>query len=54
MLALKEGALRPTMILGFVGVSPVRSTIFGRVEAVGDGRRRAWLGEAERLGRKAA
>ncbi len=40
-------------ILGFVGVSPIRTTIHGMIEQVGDGQRRRWLDEAEALGREA-
>jgi NAD(P)H dehydrogenase (quinone) len=38
-------------ILGFVGVSPVRATIHGMVEAASQGKRQSWLGDAEALGR---
>lgn len=41
-------------ILGFVGFSPVRSTIHGMVEAVGVDQRARWLAEAEQMGRAAA
>jgi putative NADPH-quinone reductase len=37
-------------ILHFIGISPVRSTIYGMIEAVGDDRRKAWLREVEALG----
>ncbi len=40
-------------ILGFMGVSPVRSTIHGFVEGVGADDRKAWLDEAHALGRRA-
>ncbi|MFA6265205.1 MAG: NAD(P)H-dependent oxidoreductase, partial [Pseudolabrys sp.] len=40
-------------ILHFVGISPVRSTIFGMIEAVGDERRKAWLREVEAMGHTA-
>lgn len=40
-------------ILGFLGVKPIRSTIYGRVEAVGEARRKAWLAEVEAMGRRA-
>jgi hypothetical protein len=39
-------------ILAFVGVAPVRSTIYGNIEGAGD-RRRAWLDEVEAVGRRA-
>ena len=41
-------------ILQFVGVSPVRSTIHGMIEAVSQEKRQSWLAEAETMGRKAA
>lgn len=41
-------------ILGFVGIGPVRSTIFGMVEAAGDDRRKGWLRDVEAMGREAA
>ena len=37
-------------ILHFVGITPVRSTIFGMIEAVGDEKRRTWLREVEAMG----
>jgi putative NADPH-quinone reductase len=37
-------------ILHFIGISPVRSTIYGMIESVGDDRRKAWLREVEALG----
>lgn len=40
-------------ILKFTGVHPVRSTIFGMIEAVGDDKRRQWLREVEALGHQA-
>lgn len=40
-------------ILGFVGASPIRSTIHGGIESVSDERRQAWLADAEALGRSA-
>ena len=39
-------------ILGFVGFSPVRQSLFGRVEKVGDARRKTWLVTMRRLGQK--
>jgi len=41
-------------ILRFVGAGPVRTTIHGSIEAVGDEKRRAWLQNAEAIGRQAA
>ncbi len=40
-------------ILGFVGVAPIRNTIFGRVANVTAEVRRRWLAEVEALGRQA-
>lgn len=40
-------------ILGFVGIKPVRSTIFGMIEAAGDDRRHVWLREVEAMGHAA-
>jgi len=40
-------------ILGFVGVSPVRATIHGMIEAVSQDKRQSWLAKAESLGRNA-
>ena len=40
-------------ILHFTGVTPVRSTIHGMIEAVSDGTRQEWLSEAEALGHQA-
>jgi NAD(P)H dehydrogenase (quinone) len=40
-------------ILHFTGVRPVRSTIYGMVEAAGDEKRRQWLREVEALGHDA-
>jgi len=40
-------------ILGFIGIGPVRSTIYGMIEAVGDDRRKSWLREVEALGHAA-
>lgn len=37
--------------LGFMGVGPVRSIIYGYVEGVGPERRKKWLQDMERLGR---
>jgi putative NADPH-quinone reductase len=41
-------------ILGFMGVRPVCSTIYGFIEGVGAERRRRWLAEVEAMGRRAA
>jgi len=41
-------------ILNFVGIGPVRSTIFGMIEAVGNEKRRTWLREMEAMGRAGA
>ncbi len=40
-------------VLRFTGVHPVRSTIYGMIEAVGDDRRKQWLREVEALGHQA-
>ncbi|MFG1464641.1 NAD(P)H-dependent oxidoreductase [Xanthobacter sp. DSM 24535] len=40
-------------ILDFVGISPVRHSLFGMVEAAGAEQRAGWLREMERLGRAA-
>lgn len=40
-------------ILQFIGIKPVRSTIYGMIEAVGDDKRRQWLREVEALGHQA-
>jgi hypothetical protein len=40
-------------ILAFVGVAPVRSTIYGNIEGAGIDRRRAWLDEVEAVGHRA-
>jgi len=40
-------------ILSFTGISPVHSTIYGMVEAVGDETRKHWLREVEALGHQA-
>lgn len=41
-------------ILGFIGVSPVRTTILGNVEGAGDAGRKTWIESVEALGRRAA
>ncbi len=40
-------------ILHFAGVKPVRSTVYGMIEAVGDETRRQWMREVEALGHQA-
>jgi putative NADPH-quinone reductase len=40
-------------ILEFVGVSPIRATIHGMIEAVTQEKRQSWLADAEAIGRKA-
>jgi NAD(P)H dehydrogenase (quinone) len=40
-------------VLHFTGVSPVRSSVYGMVEAVGDEKRKEWLREVEALGHQA-
>ncbi len=40
-------------ILKFVGLGPVRETLFGMIEAVGDEKRRKWLDQMRRLGGRA-
>lgn len=39
-------------ILKFVGIRPVRTTLFGQVERVSAGRREQWLGRARTLGKR--
>lgn len=41
-------------ILGFIGVGPVHSTIYGNVEGIGAEGRRRWLADVEKMGRRAA
>lgn len=41
-------------ILEFVGIKPVRRTLFGMVDMVNDATRKGWIEEMRRLGRKAA
>ncbi|MEZ5818211.1 MAG: NAD(P)H-dependent oxidoreductase [Hyphomicrobiaceae bacterium] len=41
-------------VLEFMGVSPVRSSLFGMIETVSAEKRREWLDEVEALGREAA
>ena len=40
-------------ILGFVGMRPIRSTLYGSVEAVSTDKRRRWLDEMRTLGARA-
>ncbi|MDX6751731.1 NAD(P)H-dependent oxidoreductase [Geminicoccaceae bacterium 1502E] len=40
-------------MLGFVGIRPIRMSLFGRVEAAGDTARRRWLERMRQLGRRA-
>lgn len=40
-------------ILHFIGVTPVRSTIYGMIDTAGDAKRQEWLREAEALGHQA-
>lgn len=40
-------------ILHFVGIKPVRATIYGMIEAAGDEKRKQWLREVEALGHDA-
>ena len=37
-------------ILQFIGIAPVRSSVYGMIEAVGDDKRKSWLREVEALG----
>ena len=41
-------------ILNFVGIKPVRETLFGMVEAGGDDKRRKWIKQVRALGARAA
>lgn len=40
-------------ILKFIGIAPVRSSVYGMIEAVSDDRRKSWLREVEALGHEA-
>jgi len=40
-------------ILGFVGIGPIRTTLFGRVAEASDAKRRRWLDETRDLGSRA-
>ena len=37
-------------ILQFIGIAPVRWSVYGMIEAVGDDKRKSWLREVEALG----
>lgn len=39
-------------ILKFVGVKPIRTSLFGMVDAADDEKRKSWLNEMEELGRR--
>jgi putative NADPH-quinone reductase len=41
-------------ILKFCGIAPIRETLVGSVEAVGDAKRRQWIARLEALGRAGA
>lgn len=41
-------------ILNFVGIKPVRETLFGMVEGVGDSKRARWIAKVRRLGASAS
>jgi len=41
-------------ILNFVGISPVRETLLGMVEAASDAKRGKWIAAMHALGKKAA
>jgi len=41
-------------ILAVAGIKPIRETLFGNVEAVGDATRRKWIDRMRRLGERAA
>lgn len=41
-------------ILNFVGIGPVRETLFGMVGKAGNDRRKSWIEKIRRLGTKAA
>lgn len=40
-------------VLNFVGIKPVRESLFGMVEAAGDAKRKRWLASMKELGRRA-
>jgi putative NADPH-quinone reductase len=41
-------------VLGFVGIAPIRTSLFGMVENASEERRRNWLGKMRALGNRAA
>ena len=41
-------------VLGFVGISPIRTSLFGKVENASDEKRQSWLGQMRALGARAA
>jgi putative NADPH-quinone reductase len=41
-------------ILNFVGIRPVRESLYGMVDKVGDEKRRKWLSQVKQLGHRAA
>ena len=41
-------------ILNFVGIKPVRESLYGMVGQASDGRRRKWLAQVRQLGGRAA
>ena len=41
-------------VLNFVGIRPVRETLFGMVEAVADAKRKKWIDQMRELGKRAA
>lgn len=40
-------------ILGFVGIKPIRTRLFGSVEAVTDEKRKGWIEQMRQMGRRA-
>jgi putative NADPH-quinone reductase len=41
-------------VLGFVGISPIRTSLFGMVENASEEKRQSWLGQMRTLGARAA
>jgi putative NADPH-quinone reductase len=41
-------------VLGFVGISPIRTSLFGMVENASEEKRQSWLGQMRALGARAA
>ncbi len=39
-------------ILGFVGIGPIRESLFGMIEGASDAKRRKWLERMRTLGRR--